>query len=76
MISKAETVSSTPEESKEITVVNKSIYDGFSPWKESKWQKGEVLVDTRRGYLFLPLLSFKAAHTDLEQDEPLHVYLL
>lgn len=38
MISKADTVSSTPEESKEITVVNKWIYGGFNAWKEPKWQ--------------------------------------
>lgn len=46
------------------------------PGSSPSGRKEKVLVDTRRGYLFLPLLSFKAAHTDLEQDEPLHVYLL
>ena len=40
MISKAETISSTPEKSKEITVVNKGIYDGSDAWKEPKLQEG------------------------------------
>lgn len=44
------------------------------PGRNPSGSKENVLVDTRRGYSFLPLLSFKAAHIDLEQDEPLHVY--
>lgn len=38
MIYKAETVSSVPEESKEVTVVNKWLCGGFNTWKEPKWQ--------------------------------------
>lgn len=46
------------------------------PGRSPSGSKEKVLVDTRTGYLFLPLLSFKAAHMDLERDEPLHVYLI